>query len=209
MKTAFFAGKLCATALIGYLMLLNSQPWLKFGAMSADAIAYIPFLGMLIKIPFLGGWIQLAAANLGAIFGLATWGVIQFLECLPMAFDRDRVYQSLIKKHQGREYDTDKEKNAGVKKIKEMFNALPLDDLEALENYRKWAYVAEGLACFVMYCPYQGGLPGLMSDAPAWDADLILWDKLAMIPVSMFGFELLFKLTIRIWRLAKTAREYA
>ena len=60
-----------------------------------------------------------------------------------------------------------------------------------------------------MYCPYQGGLSGLMSDAPAWDADLILWDKLAMIPVSMFGFELLFKLTIRIWRLAKTAREYA
>jgi hypothetical protein len=209
MKLMFFVGKMFATMLIGWLMLLNAQPWLKFGEMSSSAIAYIPALNLLIQIPFLGGWIQFFAANLGAVFGIAVWGVLQFLEILPMAFDKEKVLGGLIEKWKSTQYDSEKEKNAALKKLKEQFNKIPLDDIEALENYRKWAYIIEGIGCFILYCPYQGGLSALISDCPAWDADLILWDKLAMIPISMFGFELLVKLTIRIWRLAKTSQAYS
>ncbi len=207
MKFAFTAGKIVGTAAIGWLMLLNAQPWLKFADMTAPMIGTIPFFNALVKIPYLGGWIEFASANLAAIIGVSAWGLIQFCEILPMAFDKERIVGNLIRNWQGVDYDVSKEKNAAVKKLKVMFNKLPIEDIEALEVYRTWAYVAEFIGCTVLYLPYQGGFQALMDDAPAWDFDSILWGNLLMIPVSMFGFELLLKVVIRMWRLGKVARD--
>jgi hypothetical protein len=206
MKALFTIGKFAATGLIGFLMLLNAQPWLKLAAIAEPMFATVPFLGALVSIPYIGGWVEFAIANLAAFLGLFTWGVLQFLEILPMAYDKENILGGLIKQWQGREYDSEKEKNKALKKLKEMFNAIPTEDVEALDKYRKWAYIIEFAGCFLLYLPYEGGWAALVDDAFAWDTDSILWPQLAMIPVSMFGFEILFKLVIRIWRLSKVAK---
>jgi hypothetical protein len=208
MKLFFFVGKIAATGLIGWLMLLNAQPWLRFADMAAPMIGTVPFLAALVEIPFLGGWIEFAVANLTAILGLCAWAVIQFCEILPMAYDKERILGNLIEQWQGASYDSEKEKNAALKRLKEQFNKIPTDDVEALETYRKWAYIAEFIGCALLYLPYEGGFTALIDDAPSWDADRILWPQLLMIPVSMFGFELLVKLVIRIWRLSRAGRVY-
>lgn len=124
-----------------------------------------------------------------------------------MAFDKERIVGNLIRNWQGVDYDLSKEKNEAVKKLKTIFNKIPTEDLEALELYRAWAYGAEFIGCTVLYLPYEGGFQALVDDAPAWDWDSILWGNLLMIPVSMFGFELLLKVVIRMWRLGKVARD--
>lgn len=207
MKFVFFAGKIAATALIGWLMLLNAQPWLKFADMAAPMIGTIPFFSTLVKIPYLGGWIEFASANLAAITGVSAWGLIQFCEILPIVLDKELIVGNLIRNWQGVDYDVSKEKNDAVKKLKVAFNKLPTEDIEALEIYRAWAYVAEFIGCTVLYLPYEGGFQAFADDTPAWDWDSILWGNLLMIPVSMFGFELLLKITIRLWRLGKTTRK--
>lgn len=207
MKFVFFAGKIAATALIGWLMLLNAQPWLKFADMAAPMIGTIPFFSTLVKIPYLGGWIEFASANLAAITGVSAWGLIQFCEILPIVLDKELIVGNLIRNWQGVDYDVSKEKNDAVKKLKVAFNKLPTEDIEALEIYRAWAYVAEFIGCTVLYLPYEGGFRAFADDTPAWDWDSILWGNLLMIPVSMFGFELLLKITIRLWRLGKTTRK--
>lgn len=201
MKLFLNIGRFALTGFIGYLMVLNAQPWFSFARYTAPMLQHIPLVDVLIKIPFLGGWIQFIAQNIVAIAGLLAWAVIQFLEILPMAYDKERIYGSLITNWQGKQFDTDKEKNAGLRKLKEAYNSIPTDDITALETYRNVAYIAEFIACFVLYCPYEGGMTGLVNDAPSWDADLILWNQAAMIPLSMFGFEILVKVLIRLWRI--------
>lgn len=207
MKNFFFAGRLATTAFIGWLMMLNAQPWLKFADMTAPMVSNVPFAKALISIPYLGGWLEFLGENMAVIVGLSAWGLIQFCEVLPIAFDKELIVGSLIRKWQGVDYDLSKEKNAAVKKLKVMFRRLPTEDIEALEVYRAWAYLAEFIGCTALYLPYDGGFKALVDDAPAWDLDSIIWGNLLMIPVSMFGFELLLKVVIRMWRLDKVARD--
>lgn len=71
MKTLFLAGKVAATAFIGWLMILNAQPWLKFADMAAPMVSNVPFAKALISIPYLGGWLEFLGNNMAAIVGLA------------------------------------------------------------------------------------------------------------------------------------------
>ncbi|NJM47951.1 MAG: hypothetical protein HC860_18735 [Alkalinema sp. RU_4_3] len=205
MKTFLNIGRFALSAFVGYLMILNAQPWLSFARYTAPMLQHIPLVDVLIKIPFLGGWVQFIAQNIVSIAGLLAWAVIQFLEILPMAYDKEKTYNNLIQQWQGKQFDSEKEKNAALKKLKEAYNALATEDISALETYRNWAYVAEFIACFVLYCPYEGGIAGLIADSPAWDSDSILWNQVLMIPLSMFGFEVLVKVLIRLWRLNRKA----
>lgn len=206
MSKLLIPGKLILTAFIGWLMLLNCQPWLRFAEYTQPLMTKVPFLDAIVKIPFLGGWIEFLASNAVAVAGVIAWGVIQFLQVLPMAYDRETIYGNLIKQWQGKQFSTEKEKNLALKKLKDAYNNLATEDVEALNTYRMWAYVAELAACLWLYLPYQGGIEGLTTDWPALDIDSILWPSLLMIPVTMFGFEVLLKVVIRIWRLGKNAK---
>jgi hypothetical protein len=205
-KLLFLIAKVTLTAFIGWLMLLNCQPWLKFAEYTAPLMTKVPFLEALVRIPFLGGWIEFLASNAVAVAGIVAWGVIQFLQILPMAYDRETIYSSLIKNWQGRQFNTDTEKNEGLRKLKEAYNSLATEDVEALNKYRMWAYIAELIATLWLYMPYQEGFTGLVDDFPALDVDSILWGNVLMIPITMFGFEILFKVVLRIWRLSSKAK---
>ena len=206
MTSLLLPGKFVLTAFIGWLMLLNCQPWLKFAEYAEPMMTRIPFIESLIRVPYLGGWIEFIASNAVAVVGVIAWGVIQFLQILPMAYDRENIYAGLIKQWQGKQFDTDKEKNAALKKLKEAYNALATEDVDALNTYRMWAYLAELTATLWIYLPYQDGLSGLSNDWPALDVDSILWGNVLMIPITMFGFEVLFKVVLRVWRLGTKAK---
>lgn len=161
------------TAGIGFLMLINVQPWLELSKAIAKQITTIPFLSSLVAIPFLGGWIQWLFANIVPILGCILWAIVQLIEVLPMMAEA------------------------------------PANLKERLEKYRWVAYAIETIVCFLRYPPYNGGMAAVLEDAPNWDASLIDWWNLVFFLVTMFGFELCFRVVITVWqgvRFIKPAR---
>lgn len=68
---------------IGFVALLNMQPWISLARHIAKEITNIPFLEFLIEIPFLGGWIELFFLNLIPVLGMVLWGITQYMQVLP------------------------------------------------------------------------------------------------------------------------------
>ncbi len=77
-------GRFLAWSGIGFVGLLNVQPWIELAKQISKQLTNIPFLDSLIKIPFLGGWIEWVFLNIVAILGIVLWGITQYIEVLPM-----------------------------------------------------------------------------------------------------------------------------
>jgi len=69
---------------IGFVGLLNVQPWIELARQISKQLTNIPFLDSLVQIPFLGGWIEWGFLNIIPILGIVLWGITQFMEVLPM-----------------------------------------------------------------------------------------------------------------------------
>jgi hypothetical protein len=76
-RWVFFTG-------MGFLLIINAQPWMELAARIAPTLTKIPFIGSLVKIPFLGGWIQWALGEIVSILGTVLCITIQIVEILPM-----------------------------------------------------------------------------------------------------------------------------
>ena len=72
---------------IGFVGLLNVQPWIELAKQISKQLTNIPFLDSLIRIPFLGGWIEWGFLNLVAILGIVLSGITQLMEILPSLVD--------------------------------------------------------------------------------------------------------------------------
>jgi hypothetical protein len=68
---------------LGFIGLLNVQPWIAVAKQMASEITFVPFLGSLIRIPFLGGWIQWGVKESLSILGMVLWGITQYMELIP------------------------------------------------------------------------------------------------------------------------------
>jgi hypothetical protein len=69
---------------MGFLLIINAQPWMELAARIAPTLTKIPFIGSLVKLPFLGGWIQWALGEIVSILGTVLCVTIQIVEILPM-----------------------------------------------------------------------------------------------------------------------------
>lgn len=69
---------------IGFVGLLNVQPWIELARQISKQLTNIPFLDSLVQIPFLGGWIEWGFLNIIPILGIVLWGITQLMEVLPM-----------------------------------------------------------------------------------------------------------------------------
>ncbi len=87
---------------IGFLMLMNVQPWLKLAEQLTLQITIIPFLDSLVKIPLLGGWIEWLAVNIARFLGLTLWGIVQFIEVIPMLVNDPQILEGWIEAWQNR-----------------------------------------------------------------------------------------------------------
>jgi hypothetical protein len=76
-RWVFFGG-------MGFLLIINTQPWMELAARIAPTLTKIPFMGSLVKIPFLGGWIQWALGEIVSILGTILCVTIQIIEILPI-----------------------------------------------------------------------------------------------------------------------------
>jgi hypothetical protein len=154
------------TAGIGFLMLVNVQPWLELSKAIAKQITTIPFLNSLVSIPLLGGWVEWLVANIVPLLGCILWAIVQLIEVMPMLTE----------------------------------SAIPEKLKQRLESYRWVAYTIETIVCFLRYPPYSGGMTAILEDAPNWDASLIDWWNLVFFLVTMFGFELCFRVIVTVWQ---------
>ncbi len=72
---------------IGFIGLLNVQPHIELAKQIAKELTNIPFADALVKLPFLGGWIEFIVLNLVAILGIVLWGLTQLAQILPILIE--------------------------------------------------------------------------------------------------------------------------
>jgi hypothetical protein len=81
---------------IGFVGLLNVQPWIAVARQMGKQISFVPFLGSLINIPFLGGWIQWGVKESLSILGITFWGMTQYMELIP-EFTKGKLKEWLVR----------------------------------------------------------------------------------------------------------------
>lgn len=161
----------CILGGLGYLMLLNVQPWIAVAVIAAKQVKILPFQDTLVSIPFLGGlilWVITKAATILAIF---LWGIINGLESLPFFIE-----------------------TSFGSKVPEWIK-------KDLNTYRLIAYVTETVVCWVAYPTYQGGWNAIVQDFPNIDMALIDWNNMVVFLLSILGFEICLQAAKRIWAL--------
>ena len=97
-RTLYNVGKFTRVVFIGgmfFLVIINAQPWIELARRIVPTITTIPFLDSLIKIPFLGGWIQWVVKELISILGLLLCGTIQIIEIMPMLQPGSKALKNL------------------------------------------------------------------------------------------------------------------
>lgn len=91
-------GKVTRIIFVGgmiFLIIINAQPWIELARKIVPTITTIPFLSSLVKIPFLGGWVQWAVKEMVSILGLLLCGTIQIIEIMPMLQPNNSVLKNL------------------------------------------------------------------------------------------------------------------
>ena len=73
----------CILGGLGFLMLLNLQPWIDVAELAAKEVKILPFQDTLVLIPFLGGLILWGIVNASKILAIFLWGIVNGLESLP------------------------------------------------------------------------------------------------------------------------------
>lgn len=166
----------CILGGLGYLMLLNVQPWLEVAELAAKEIKILPFQDTLVSIPFLGGLILWTIVNGAKILAIFLWGIVNGLESLPFFIET------------------------------EFGNRVPEIIKKDLNTYRLIAYVTETIVCWVRYPTYSGGWSAVVSDFPNFDMALIDWNNAVVFLLAIAGFELCLQVSKRIWLIMKTMK---
>ena len=165
---------LCGLGGMGYLILLNIQPWMDVAEIAAKQVKILPFQDTLVGIPFLGGLILWAIVNAAKLLAIALWGIVNGLENLPFFLDT-----TLGKK-------------------------VPKSILKDLQLFRVAAYVIEAIVCWVRYPTYQGGWNAVVQDYPNFDMNLIDWDGTGAFLLAIAGCEICVQVCIRLWAIRRS-----
>lgn len=164
---------LCALGGVGYLILLNVQPWVDVAEKAAKAVKILPFQDTLVAIPFLGGLILWVIVNASKLLAVALWGIVNGLENLPFFLD-----------------------TAFAKKI-------PKEIIQDLNLYRAVAYVVEAIVCWIQYPTYTGGWAAVVADWPNYDMALIDWNQVGTFLLALGGCEICVQVGIRLWAIRR------
>lgn len=160
---------LCGMGGLGYLILLNVQPWINFAAEASKSIKILPFQDTLIAIPFLGGLIMWIVLNASKLLAIALWGIVNGLENLPFFLE-----------------------TALAEKIPDVI-------IKDLNLYRSIAYISEAIVCWVEFPTYRGGWNAVVRDFPNYDMNLIDWPQVAAFLLAIAGCEICVQVAIRLW----------
>lgn len=159
----------CILGGLGYLMLLNVQPWIDVADLAAKEVKILPFQDTLVAIPYLGGLILWCIVNGAKILAIFLWGIVNGLESLPFFVETA------------------------------FGNKIPNWIKKDLNTYRLIGYVTETIVCWVRYPTYTGGWNAVVSDWPNFDMALIDWNNVVVFLLSIAGFELCIQAAKRIW----------
>ena len=166
----------CILGGLGFLMLLNLQPWLEVADVAAKEVKILPFQDTLVGIPFLGGLILWAIVNASKILAVFLWGIVNGLESLPFFLETA------------------------------LGSKIPAHILKNLNTYRGVAYVTEAIVCWVRYPSYTGGWSAVMRDWPNFDMALIDWNNMLVFLLALAGFEICINVAKNIWALMHTLK---
>ena len=166
----------CILGGLGFLMLLNLQPWLDVAELAAKEVKILPFQETLVGIPYLGGLILWCIKNASKILAIFLWGIVNGLESLPFFLETA------------------------------LGSKIPAHILRNLNLYRAVAYVAEAIVCWVRYPSYTGGWSAVVRDWPNFDMQLIDWNNMLVFLLALGGFEICINVAKNIWALMHTLK---
>jgi hypothetical protein len=96
--TLYHVGRVSRVIFIGgmvFLVVINAQPWMELAKRIVPTLTNIPFVDTLVKIPFLGGWVEWILREMTSILGLLLCGTIQIIEIMPMLKPNSPVLKKL------------------------------------------------------------------------------------------------------------------
>lgn len=167
------------TIVMGFLLVLNIQPWVEVAAAGAKEVRVIPFQDTIVSIPYLGGLILWCIVNGAVILAIGLWGIVNGFENLPFLLD-----------------------TAIGKKV-------PREILDNLLMLRLIAYCIDVTVCWVRYPTYQGGWNAVVQDFPNFDMNLIDWQGTGVFLLSVLGAEAVVFLLTRLWAIDKKLKSAA
>jgi hypothetical protein len=205
LRNMTFVLKFSLTAVIGFFMLMNIQPWVYAVSMLLNNVPMLSgILTVLGNIPLLGWLFQFIGANLAVLAGFVIWLVVQLIQIIPTLIERPQTLKILIRgvEDQG---VTERRDGSRLDGLRRRVNDWLAKIIDNLKFYRAVAYCIEALVCLVTYPPYKGGWGKLVSDYPVFDWEAIDFVNIALMLVTMFAFEVLFRVVLNVWGLAEIA----
>jgi hypothetical protein len=202
-KSIHTVTKFAITGLIGFFMFLNILPWVSAASMIAgNAPGIGGMLSALFSIPFLGGVIQFIVMNVSTIAGIILWATVQGIQILPTLIERPTTLKPLIQSWEGNELP-EKRDGSRLDGLRKTFNNSLNQIIDNLKFYRGVAYCIEAIVCLYVYPPYVGGWGRMANDFPVIDTDAINFPNILSAIVTMFAFEVLFRIALNIWGLTE------
>lgn len=197
MKNLSLVSRFLMTIALGYLILLNCQPWLELAVGMVTEIKIVPFVSVLTSIPFLGGILIWIAYNGSSLLGVCCWGLCQLFQILPGLLKNPNFISRMLVKYEDSQHQ---KRGDNLDKLRDQHNNYLLKYFGYFDILRWLCYAFEALICFLRYSTiYQGGLERLMQDSPNWDLASIDWITMCYFLMTMFGFEICFTVGIKLW----------
>jgi hypothetical protein len=160
------AGRFLTFTVMGTFTVLSQQVWMHYSDTLLKQINRIPFLGLIVQVPMVGGVIEFFGPWFPDLFGVGVWALINACQS----------GKDIIK----------------LLDIRDPWWVAMLTDWSR-PQYVAAAYIAEITLNYDKFPLFRGGIDYLIANRDNLDMDLFLWPNVFLLLISVLSFEHLVK----------------
>jgi hypothetical protein len=160
------AGRFLTFTVMGTFTVLSQQVWMHYSDTLLKQINRIPFLGLIVQIPMIGGLIEFFGPWFPDLFGVGVWALINACQS----------GKDIIK----------------LLDIRDPWWVAMLTEWSR-PQYVALAYIAEITLNYDKFPLFKGGIDYLIANYANLDMDLFIWPNVFFLLISVLSFEHLVK----------------
>lgn len=198
-KTALKIASWGAVGLGLWICYLNISPYAYVVKILSTKVIDTALIQGFYAIPIFGKFFQAIGLISHWGVGLLIWAVIQVCQILPILLKHSRRYMKnvLDEVARGGVYQISDKDDPVVKRLKRLYNLLPLQSMRKARIYAKVSYGVDAVFCSIAYPPIAGGDVGqLLFVLVTGQWHLIDWGAVALMATTMFAIEILVNMAL-------------
>jgi hypothetical protein len=176
-----------------YFCYLNINPYVKIVGDLLKQTDTLGFGQFISKIPIVGGIVRVIGTSSTWIFGVALWGLIQFVEVFRLVIAKDKpLMRTLLNDHdQSDKIRINENDDPVAAAMKTAYNKLPLGILRNMGKYRIAAYLLDLVICFTVYPPCEGGFLKFLLYVASGAFQRLNWANITLTIATLFAVEII------------------